>query len=104
VATVHDAVKESGQVLPHPSVVFHASALANIPWVAQTISHCTPVKRGKVSFNPLTHEATKFEDCKCPICVSRFKCLLIQTQPMRALTDIGRVYCSALIFEKNRIL
>jgi hypothetical protein len=34
VAIVHDAVKESGQVLPHPSAVFHAYASADTPWVA----------------------------------------------------------------------
>jgi hypothetical protein len=33
VATVHDTVKESGQVLPHPSVVFHAYASIDTPWV-----------------------------------------------------------------------
>jgi hypothetical protein len=37
VATVHDAVKESGRVLPHPSVIFHAYASADTPWVAR---HC----------------------------------------------------------------
>jgi hypothetical protein len=29
VATVHDAVKESGRVLPHPSDVFHVYASAD---------------------------------------------------------------------------
>jgi hypothetical protein len=35
VATVYDAVKESGWVLPRPSVVFHAYASANTLWVAR---------------------------------------------------------------------
>jgi hypothetical protein len=35
VAIVHDAVKESGQVIPRSSVVFHAYASADTPWVAQ---------------------------------------------------------------------
>jgi hypothetical protein len=35
VATVHDAVKESSRVLPRPSVVFHAYASADTPWVAE---------------------------------------------------------------------
>jgi hypothetical protein len=35
VATVHDAVKESGRVLPHPSAVFHAYASVDTPWVAR---------------------------------------------------------------------
>jgi hypothetical protein len=33
VATDHDAVKESGQVLPRPSAVFHEYASADTPWV-----------------------------------------------------------------------
>jgi hypothetical protein len=38
VATVHDVVKESGQVLPHPSAVFHAYASVDTPWVPRTLS------------------------------------------------------------------
>jgi hypothetical protein len=34
VATVQNVVKESGQVLPHPSAVFHAYTLTDTPWVA----------------------------------------------------------------------
>jgi hypothetical protein len=34
VATVHDTVKESGRVLPHPSVIFHAYASVDTQWVA----------------------------------------------------------------------
>jgi hypothetical protein len=32
------------------------------PWVDWTLFHCTPIKRGKVSSNLLTHEGTWFED------------------------------------------
>jgi hypothetical protein len=60
--------------------------------VARTLSHCTPVKRGKVSSNSSTHEATEIGDYICSICVSTFMCLFIQTQQMRALTDIGGGY------------
>jgi hypothetical protein len=60
VATVHDVVKESGRVLHHPTAVFPVYALADTPWVAQTLSHCRPVKRGKVSSNSATHEGTQF--------------------------------------------
>jgi hypothetical protein len=35
VATVHDAIKESDRVLPLSSVVFHAYASVNTPWVAR---------------------------------------------------------------------
>jgi hypothetical protein len=35
VATVHDVIKESGRVLPRPSVVFHVGVSTDNPWVAQ---------------------------------------------------------------------
>jgi hypothetical protein len=89
VATVHDTVKESGQVLPHPSVVFHAYDSVDTPWVARTLPHCTPVKRGTISSNSSTHEATKFGDSICPVCVNTFKCLFIRAQQTWALTDTG---------------
>jgi hypothetical protein len=92
VTTVHDAVKESGRVLPHPSVVFHAYASAVTPWVARTLAHCTLMKLGKVSSNSSTHKATMFGNFICPICVSTFKCLFIRAQPTWALTDTGGGY------------
>jgi hypothetical protein len=92
VAIVHDVIKESGWVLPCPNAIFHAYASADTPWVARTLSHCTPVKQGKVSSNSLTHEATQIGDSICPVCISTFKCLFIRTQPMRALIDTGRGY------------
>jgi hypothetical protein len=67
------AVKESGQVLPHPGAIFHAYASTDTPWVAWTLSHYTPVKRGKASSNSSTHEATQFRDSICPVCVSTFQ-------------------------------
>jgi hypothetical protein len=77
VAIVHDTIKESGRVLASPSVIFHVYVSADTPWVARTLSHCTPVKQGKVSSNQSAHEDTKFGDSICPICVSTFKCLFI---------------------------
>jgi hypothetical protein len=38
--------------------------------VPRTLSHCTPMKRGKVLSNSSTHEATQFGDSICPICAS----------------------------------
>jgi hypothetical protein len=67
-----------------PSVVFHAYASADTSWVARILSHCTPVKRGKVLSNLLAHEATYFEDFICPICVSTFQ-MLVHLDP----TDVG---------------
>jgi hypothetical protein len=102
VATVHDVVKESGRILPRPSVVFHVYASGDTLWVAWTLSHCTPMKWGKVSSNPSTHEATKFGNSICLVCVSTFKCLFIRAQPTRALTDTGGGYhLRALNFRSN---
>jgi hypothetical protein len=53
-------IKESGWVLPHPSVIFHVKTSMGSPWVARTLSHCTFVKWGKLSSNSATVEATKF--------------------------------------------
>jgi hypothetical protein len=89
VAIVHDVIKKSGQVLPLPSAIFHVHASADTTWVARILSHCIPVKRGKVSSNSSTHEATQFGDSRCPV---YFKCLFIQTQPTWALTDTGGGY------------
>jgi hypothetical protein len=92
VATVHDVIKKSGWVLPRPTVFFHAYASVDKPWVAWTLSHCTPMKQGKVSSNSSTYEASQFGDSISPICVVHFKCLFIWTQPTRALTDTGGGY------------
>jgi hypothetical protein len=92
VTTVHDEAKKSGWVLPCPSAVFNTYASADTPWVDRTLSYCIPVKRGKISSNPSTHEATKFVDSTCPLCVSTFKCLFIRAQLTRALTDTSRSY------------
>jgi hypothetical protein len=53
-------IKESGQVLPCPSVIFHTKTSTGSPWVARTLSHCTSVKRGKLSSNSVIVEAFKF--------------------------------------------
>jgi hypothetical protein len=102
VAIVHDVVKESGWVLPHPSVIFHVYASADTQWVAQTLSHCTPVKRDKVSFSSSTHKATKFGDSIFLVRVSTFKCLFNRAHPMRALTDTsGGYHLEALNFRSD---
>jgi hypothetical protein len=92
VVTVHDVVKDSGRVLPRPSAVFHAYASTDTPWVAQKLSHCTPVNQGKVSSGSSTHEATKFGDSIYLVCIRTFKCLFNRAQPTQTLTDIGGGY------------
>jgi hypothetical protein len=102
VATVHDAIKESGRILPHASVIFHAYASVDTPWVAQTLSNYTFMKRDKVSSNSSTHEATKFEDFICPVCVSTFKYVFNRAQPTQALTNIaGGYHLKALNFRSD---
>jgi hypothetical protein len=81
---IHNVTKKSGWVLPRPSVVFHAYVSVDTPWVARTLSHCTPMKWGKVSSNSSTHEATQFGDSIYPVCVSTFK-MLVHSDP----TDTG---------------
>jgi hypothetical protein len=84
VAIIHDTTKKLGWVLPHPSAVFHAYASTDTPWVAQILSHCTPVKQRKVSSNSSTHEGTQFRDYICLVCVSTFQ-MLVHSDP----TDAG---------------
>jgi hypothetical protein len=92
VVTVHNEAKKSGRAIPRPSAIFLVYASTDTPWVAQTLSHCTSKKWGKVSSNLSTHEATRFGDFICPVCISTFKCLFIQTQSTWALTDTGEGY------------
>jgi hypothetical protein len=84
VATIHDVTKKPGQVLPRPNAIFHAYASVDTPWVAQTLSQCTPMKRGKVSSNSSTHEATQFGDFICPVCTGSFQ-MLVHSDPI----DLG---------------
>jgi hypothetical protein len=92
VAIVHDAVKET--IKAHLTLVhvFHAYASADIPWVTHALSHCTPIRYGRIASISTAHDATKFGDFICHVCVSTFKCLFIHTQPMRGLTNTGRGY------------
>jgi hypothetical protein len=55
-------IKESGRVLSHPSACLPSDNLDKYPWVAHTLSQCTSIKRGKVSSNSVTVEATKFAE------------------------------------------
>jgi hypothetical protein len=84
-ATVHEVIKKLGWVLPHPSVVSHMYASANTPWEAWTLSHCTPVKRGKVSSNSLIDDATQFGDS-----MSRMH-QYIQVLVQQGSTDMGLI-------------
>jgi hypothetical protein len=104
VATVHDMVKESGRVLPRPSVIFHTYASTDTPWVARTLSHYTPVKRGRVLSNLAPHDATQFAGPhESYMRQYTTQNLLIRTQPTRALIDLdGGYHLGAPKFISNR--
>jgi hypothetical protein len=92
VTTIHDEVKETIRahlILVH---VFHAYASADTLWVAHALSHYTSVRYCRIAFVLAAHDATQFGDSICPVCVSTFKCLFIQTQLTWTLTDIGGGY------------
>jgi hypothetical protein len=88
VATVHDVVKET--IKAHLTLVhiIHAYASVDTPWGARY----TPVRYGRIAFVSAAHDFTQFGDSICPVCVSTFKCLFIQTQSMWALIDTGGGY------------
>jgi hypothetical protein len=70
VATVHDTVKETIKAHLTLVQVFHAYASADTPWVAQALSHYTPVRYGRIAFVSAAHDTTQFGDSICPVCVS----------------------------------
>jgi hypothetical protein len=92
VPIVHDAIKET--IRAHLTLVhvFHAYASVDIPWVAHALCHCTPIRYGRIVSILVAHDATKFGNSICPVCVSTFKCLFIWTQLMWALTDTSGGY------------
>jgi hypothetical protein len=92
VATIHDEVKET--IRAHLTLVhvFHVYASVDTPWVAHALSQYTSVRYGRKVSISAAHDATQFGDSICPVCVSTFQCLFIQTLLMRALTDTGRGY------------
>jgi hypothetical protein len=81
-------------IMAHLTLVhaFHAYASTDTPWVAHALSHFTSVRYGRIASVSTPHDATQFGDSICPVCVSAFKCLFIQTQPTRALIDTGGGY------------
>jgi hypothetical protein len=72
VATVHNAVKE--MIRAHLTLVhvFHTYASTDTPWVAHALSQFTSIRYGKIASVSAAHDATRFGDSICPICVSTF--------------------------------
>jgi hypothetical protein len=84
VATIHDAVKEMIKAHLTLEHVFHAYASPDTPWVAHALSHCTPVRYGRIASVLATHDATQFRDSIYLICISTFQELVHSN-----LTDVG---------------
>jgi hypothetical protein len=77
---------------PHPSARLSHACLGGHTVGGHALSHCTPIRYGRIAFVSAAHDATKFGDSIYLVCVSTFKCLFIRTQPTRALTDTGGSY------------
>jgi hypothetical protein len=72
VATVHDVVKQTIRVHLTLVHIFHVYASVDIPLVAHALSHCTPVRYSRITSVSAAHDATKFGDYICLVCVSIF--------------------------------
>jgi hypothetical protein len=92
VATIHDVVKET--IRAHVTLVhvFHTYALVDTPWVAHALSHCTPVRYGRIASVSAAHDATQVGDSICPICISTFQMLIHSDRVDAALTDTSGAY------------
>jgi hypothetical protein len=88
VATIHDAVKET--IRAHLTLVhvFHTYASADTPWVAHALSHCTPVRYGRITSVSAAHDATQFGDSISPVCASTFQ-MLVHSDPTDAGLHLG---------------
>jgi hypothetical protein len=84
VATIHDAVKEMIKAHLTLEHVFHVYASPDTSWVAHALSHCTPVRYGRIASVLATHDATQFRDSIYLICISTFQELVHSN-----LTDVG---------------
>jgi hypothetical protein len=84
VATVHDAIKEMIRAYLTLVHIFHAYASVDTPWVADALSHYTPVRYGRIASVSVAHDATQFGDSICPVYVSTFQKLVQQSS-----TDAG---------------
>jgi hypothetical protein len=85
--------KSRDQVLPHPSVIFHVKTSTGSPWVAQTLSLLSSMKRGKISSNSVTVEATKFAGFQMShMCQYIINACCNRAQLTRSLVDAGEGY------------
>jgi hypothetical protein len=92
VATIHDAVKET--IKAHLTLVhvFHTYASTDTPWVAHALSHCTPVRYGRIASISAKMMLLSLGIPYVPYASVHFKCLFIRTQLTWALIDTGGGY------------
>jgi hypothetical protein len=92
VATVHNAIKE--MIRAHLTLVhiFHAYASADTPWVADALSHCTPIRYGRIASVSAAHEATQFEGPHKILYVPVHNSNLLTGPDDQFLTDTGGGY------------
>jgi hypothetical protein len=85
VATNHNVVKET--IRAHLTLVhiFQAYASTDTPWVAHALSHCTPIRCGRIASVLVTHGATQFGDSICFVCISTFQMLVHSDPPDTSL-------------------
>jgi hypothetical protein len=78
---IHDTVKE--MIRAHVTLVhiFHVYASTDTPWVAHALSHCTPIRYGRIASISAAHDPSQFGDSICPICVSTFQ-MLVHSDPI----------------------
>jgi hypothetical protein len=48
--------------------------------VAHVLSHCTPMRFGRIASVSVAHDATQFRDSICPVCVGTFQ-MLVHSDP-----------------------
>jgi hypothetical protein len=61
---------------PHPSACLPCVCLSGHTVGAHALSHCTPVRYGRIASVSAAHDVTQFGDSICPICVSTFQMLV----------------------------
>jgi hypothetical protein len=87
VAIIHDVVKE--MIRAHLTLVhvFHTYASVDTLWVDHTLSHCIPVRYGRIASVSAAHDATQFGDSICPVCANTFQ-ILVHSDPTN--TDLNQ--------------
>jgi hypothetical protein len=92
VATVRDTIKETIRAHLTLAHVFHVYASTDTPWVAHALSHCTPIRCGRIASVSVAQTLLSLGIPYVPYASVHFKGLVIQIQPTWALIDTGGDY------------